>query len=51
MRTATLQGRLSQRQMCRLSGVPRCSLSRRPQPESEWESSARGALREVAQPL
>ncbi len=48
MRTATLQGRLSQRQMCRLSGVPRASLSRRPQPESEWETSARGALREVA---
>ncbi len=48
MRTATLQGRLSQRQMCRLSGVPRSSLSRRSQPESEWESSARKAMREVA---
>ncbi len=34
--------------MCRLSGVPRSSLSRRPRPESEWESSVRGALREVA---
>ena len=48
MRTATLQGPLSQRQMCRLSGVPRSSLGRRPQPQSEWEISARQAMGEVA---
>ena len=48
MRTATLQGPLSQRQMGRLSGVPRCSLGRRPQPQSEWEISARQAMGEVA---
>ena len=34
--------------MCRLSGVPRCSLGRRPRPQSEWEISARQAMREVA---
>ena len=48
MRAATLQGCLSRRQMCRLSGVPRCSLGRRPRPESEWEAGARQAMREVA---
>ena len=48
MRTATLQGCLSRRQMCRLSGVPRSSLGRRPRPESEWEAGARQAMREVA---
>ena len=34
--------------MCRLSGVPRSSLGRRPRPESEWEAGARQAMREVA---
>ena len=34
--------------MCRLSGVPRSSLDRRPRPQSEWEISARQAMREVA---
>ena len=34
--------------MCRLSGVPRSSLQRRPRPQSEWEISARQALRKVA---
>ena len=34
--------------MCRLSGVPRCRLGRRPRPESEWEAGARQAMREVA---
>ena len=34
--------------MCRLSSGPRTSFERRPQPASEWESSARQALREVA---
>ena len=48
METATLQGLLSRRQMCRLSGVPRSSLGRRPRPQSEWEISARQAMREVA---
>ena len=48
MRTATFQGPLSRRRMCRLSGVPRASFERRPQPASECESSARQALREVA---
>ena len=48
MRTATFQGPLSRRRMCRLSGVPRASFERRPEPESEWARSARQALREVA---
>ncbi len=48
MRTATFQGLLSGRRMCRLSGVPRASFERRPEPQSEWERSARQALREVA---
>ena len=48
MRTATFQGRLSRRQMCRLSSVSRDSVQRRPRPLSEWETTARGALREVA---
>ena len=47
MRTATFQGLLSGRRMCRLSGVPRASLRRRPEPQSKWERSARQALREV----
>ena len=34
--------------MCRLSGLSRASLQRRPQPQSEWETSARDGLREVA---
>ena len=34
--------------MCRLSGVPRSSRGRRPRPQSEWEISARQAMREVA---
>ena len=34
--------------MCRLSGVPRSSLGRRPRLQSEWEISARQAMREVA---
>ena len=34
--------------MCRLSGVSRNNLRRRQRPQSEWESSARSAVREVA---
>ena len=34
--------------MCRLSSVSRASVQRRPRPLSEWETTARGALREVA---
>ena len=34
--------------MCRLSGVSRASLQRRPRPESEWETRARQAMRQVA---
>ena len=34
--------------MCCLSGVSRSSFERRPRPESEWETSARQAMRQVA---
>lgn len=48
MRSAAWQGKLSQRSMCRLSGLSRASLYRPPRRESEWEMNLRNALHEAA---
>ena len=45
METATLQGLLSRRRMCRLSGVPRSSLGRRPRPLPRCVDRWRGPVR------
>ena len=48
MRSAAWQGKLSQRSMCRLSGLSRASLYRPPRRQSEWEMNLRNALHEAA---
>ncbi len=48
MRSATWQGKLSVRTMCRLSGLSRASFYRKPRRESEWQMKLRKALREAA---
>lgn len=48
MRAQALQGKLSLRRMCRLSGINRTALLRKSKRHSEWEIQLSRALREVA---